>query len=482
MTDREPADGAGPSLSPPGLRPTWRDSDRFVPRAFVRPALRFTQVEAAGGVVMLAAAIVALLWANSPWYHGYEAMLRAPFVLQLGHLVQLDMDVHALVNDGLMTLFFLLAGLEIKRQLVTGELRDRRAAALPAIAALGGMVVPALIYVALNAGHAGARGWGIPVATDIAFAVGVVTLAGPRVPLGARIFVLTLAVVDDVGGIVVIAVFYADDVRLAWLALGALAILATVLLRRAEVRSIVPYIALGAVCWYALRRCGVEAAIAGVVFGLLTPTRPFHDPRHFGDVSRQLVDRIEQSDEVAVEDLARYATETASPLERIEGRLNLWVAFGIVPLFALANAGVRLDTAALDGRVLVGVGLGLVVGKTVGVFGGAWLAVRLGIGRLPTSTTWRHMLGLAVTAGIGFTVALFVTGLSFSDPALTSSAKIGILVASTVAGILGFVLLRTLPAAPLPCPDPPTPADESASASAAWRSNPVGQSSGASSR
>ena len=214
-----PIGGAAAAASP-RLRPTWRDSDRFVPRAFVRPALRFTQVEAAGGLVMLAAAIVALLWANSPWYHGYEAMLRAPFVFQLGHVVQLDMDVHALINDGLMTLFFLLAGLEIKRQLVTGELRDRRAAALPAIAALGGMVVPALIYAAFDAGRAGAGGWGIPVATDIAFAVGVVTLAGPRVPLGARIFILTLAVVDDVGGIVVIAVFYADDVRLAWLAAG----------------------------------------------------------------------------------------------------------------------------------------------------------------------------------------------------------------------------------------------------------------------
>jgi len=404
-------------------------------------------VEAAGGLVMLVAAIVALLWANSPWDRGYVAFLEAPFVLHLGRVVQLDMDVHSLVNDGLMTLFFLLAGLEIKRQLVTGELRDRRAAALPAIAALGGMVVPALIYTALNAGHAGAPGWGIPVATDIAFAVGVVTLAGPRVPVGARIFILTLAVVDDVGGIIVIAVFYADDIRLPWLGVAALAVGLTVVLRRSEVRSLVPYVVLGALCWYALRRCGVEAAIAGVVFGLLTPTRPFHDPAHFGDVTRELVDRIEQSDEVAVEDLARYATETASPLERIEGRLNLWVAFGIVPLFALVNAGVRLDTGALDARVAAGVVLGLVVGKTVGVFGGAWLAVRLGVGRRPAGTSWRHLFALAVTAGIGFTVALFVTGLSFQEPALTSSAKIGILVASTVAGVLGFVLLRTTPVA-----------------------------------
>jgi NhaA family Na+:H+ antiporter len=440
MTRPTSSSGA-PSL----VRPTWKDSDRFVPRAFVRPALRFTRVEAAGGIVMLLAALVALAWANSPWQASHESFLNTPFEFTFGSLVRLHLDLHAVVNDGLMTLFFLLAGLEIKRQLVTGELRDRRAAALPAIAALGGMVVPALIYLVLNAGHPGAGGWGIPVATDIAFAVGVVTLAGSRVPLGARIFILTLAVVDDVGGIVVIAVFYADSVRLAWLTLAVLSVLVSVAIHRLEVRSIIPYVALGAVCWYAMYRCGVEAAIAGVVFGLLTPTRPFHDPAEFGDVAHGLVDRIETTDEVAAEDLARYATETASPLERIEGRLNLWVAFGIVPLFALVNAGVRLEAGGLNARVTLGVVTGLVLGKAIGVFGGAWVAVRLGVGRLPVSVTWRHMIGLAVTAGIGFTVALYVTGLSFEDPGLVSSAKIGILAASSLAGVLGFLLLRSVP-------------------------------------
>jgi NhaA family Na+:H+ antiporter len=251
-------------------------------------------------------------------------------------------------------------------------------------------------------------------------------------------------VVDDVGGIIVIALFYADDVRLGWLALAAATVAVAVVLQRRDIRSMAPYLVLGTMCWYALYRCGVEAAIAGVVFGLLTPTRPFHDPAQFGAVSRVLVDRIQQSDEVAVEDLARYATETASPLERIENRLNLWVAFAIVPLFALVNAGVRVSGATLDHRVVIGVFFGLVLGKTVGVFGGAWLAVRTGIGRLPSSVTWRHLFGLAATAGIGFTVALFVTGLSFDDEALTSSAKIGILVASATAGVVGLVLLRTV--------------------------------------
>jgi NhaA family Na+:H+ antiporter len=436
-------DASGPIVP----RSSWKDSDRLLPRALVRPALRFAAVEAAGGIVMLAAALVAIVWANSPWKAGYTRFLTTPVAFGVGELVHIDFDLHAAVNDGLMTLFFLVAGLEIKRQLVAGELRDRRAAAVPALAALGGLIVPAVIFVILNTGHAGSKGWGIPMATDIAFAVGVVTLAGSRVPLGARIFILTLAVVDDVGGIIVIAIFYAESVKLAWLLVAAAAVAATVLVERSEIRSMVPYLALGTVCWYALHSAGVEAAIAGVVFGLLTPIRPFHDPSHFGSVARRLIDRIENNDQSAPDELARYAVETASPLERIENRLNLWVASGIVPLFALTNAGVRLDTNALDNRVVLGVVLGLVVGKTIGVFGGSWIAVRFGIGRLPNATTWRHMFGLAVTSGIGFTVALFVTGLSFTDATLTASAKIGVLAASTLAGILGFLLLRFLPAA-----------------------------------
>jgi NhaA family Na+:H+ antiporter len=432
-----------PSVSP--LRRTWKDSDRFVPRVVVRPALEFARVEAAGGIVMLLGAAVALVWANSPWDAAYRSLWSTPVWFRIGGNVGIDTDLHGLVNDALMSLFFLVAGLEIKRQVTVGELRDRQAAALPALAALGGMVAPALIYLSVNQGHVGSKGWGIPVATDIAFAVGVVTLAGSRVPLGARIFILTLAVVDDIGGIVVIAVFYATDVRLAWLAVAAGSVALTVLVRRAEIRSLVPYLVLGVLCWYALHHAGVESAITGVIFGLLTPVDPFHDPREFGDVAHALVDRIETSDEVAAEDLARYARETASPLERIEGRLNYTVSFAIVPVFALANAGVRFAGTDLNHRVAGGIIVGLVAGKTIGVFGFAWLAVRLGIGRLSAGVTWRHMLGLAATAGIGFTVALFVTGLSFTDPGLVASAKVGVLVASAIAGLVGWALLRTSP-------------------------------------
>lgn len=443
------------------VRPTWRDSDRFMPRTFVRPVLRFMQVEASSGLVLLVAAVVAVLWANSPWRGGYEALWDTRLSVALGDLVELDeLTLRTWVNDAAMALFFLLAGLEIKRQLILGELRTLRAAALPALAALGGMVVPALLYTAINAGHPGAPGWGIPVATDIAFAVGIVALAGPRIPLGARIFILTLAVVDDIGGIVVIAVFYADDVSPRWLLVAVATVAITVACRRAEVRSLAPYLACGAVCWLALHEAGVEAAIVGVVFGLLTPVRPYYPQRSFAPTARHLVDRIERTfdddhlededaerNEIALEDLARFARETSSPLERIEARLTLWVSLFVVPLFALANAGVRIDTASLDGRVVAGVVVGLVAGKAIGVFTFSLAAVRLGVGELPAGTGWRHIAGLAVTAGIGFTVALYVAGLSFDDGgsggSLTSSAKVGVLAASTVAGTAGFLLLRT---------------------------------------
>jgi NhaA family Na+:H+ antiporter len=422
----------------------------------VQPSIRFMATETAGGVVMLVAAVIAIAWANSPWHGGYETLWNTRLVVSLGDLVHLDeLTLRNWVNDGLMALFFLVAGLEIKRQLVLGELRDRRAAALPAMAALGGMLVPALIYALFNTGQPGARGWGIPVATDIAFAVGVVALVGRRIPLGARIFILTLAVVDDIGGIVVIAVFYAESVSLGWLAAAAAAVGLTVVARRLDMRSLVPYLALGVFTWLALHEAGVEAAIAGVIFGLLTPTKPWHEPERFGREARALVAQIEQTfddgvtttserdeNEIRMEDLSRYALETVSPLERIEHRLNLWVSFVIVPLFAIANAGVRLGEGKVNTRVLAGVGVGLLLGKTIGVFSFARLAVALKLGRLPLGTTWGQMAGLAVTAGIGFTVALYITGLSFDDVDLTSSAKMGVLLASVVAGGLGYAVLR----------------------------------------
>jgi Na+:H+ antiporter, NhaA family len=449
----EPTELSGP------IRHSWSDSGRFVPRAFVRPLRRFMGLEAGSGIIMLVGAVAALVWANSPWQQGYTDLWETEFAIELGHLVHVDLSLRDWVNDAAMALFFFVVGMEIKRELVAGELRDPRAAALPAVAALGGMVLPALIFLGLNAGGPGANGWGIPMATDIAFAAGVVALLGRRVPAGAKLFLLTLAIVDDLGAIVVIAIFYSSGLAFGWLAVAAGALGTTYLLRRSDVRSLLPYVVLGITCWYALHESGVHATLAGVAFGLLTPVWSFYDPSRFAEHARPLVDDVDRTASSGVIDqhdlertndrlrqLTRLATETASPLDRLEHRLAPWVSFGIVPVFALANAGVHLTgatlTSALGDRIVLGVALGLLVGKTVGIFSFTWVACRLGIGRLPAGTTLRHLFGLSVCAGIGFTVALFVAGLAFADAAQTNAAKVGILGASLVAGCIGAAVLR----------------------------------------
>jgi NhaA family Na+:H+ antiporter len=423
------------------------------------------EIEAAGGAIMIAAAVIALVWANSPWNAGYDTLWETHLNVELGGLAHIDLPLRDWVNDGLMTLFFFVVGLEIKRELTVGELRDPRAAALPAIAALGGMAVPALIYAAVNGGHAGSGGWGIPMATDIAFAVGVVSLLGRRVPSGAKLFLLTLAIVDDLGAIVVIAVFYTSELSFEWLAIAVALVAAAVYLTRIQVRSQVPYLVLGVVCWYALHSSGVHSTLAGVAFGFVCPVWSFYDPSRFAERARPLVGIVEaayndppleeieyEQGEASLEELDHLVTESVSPLDRNERRLAPWTGFVIVPVFALANAGVELGDATF-GRVAIGVALGLVVGKIVGVFGASWLAVRVGAGRLPSGTTWNHMFGLAICAGIGFTVALFVAGLSFDVAELNDEAKIGILVGSLVAGVAGYAWLRLTsqpePAAPI---------------------------------
>jgi NhaA family Na+:H+ antiporter len=446
------------------IRHTWSESDRYVPRTVVQPLQRVLQHEAAGGVVMLAAAAVALLWANSPWSDSYAELWATPLRVELGDLIHLDhLSLQTWVNDALMAVFFLLVGVEIKREVVHGDLRDLRSVTLPVIAALGGMVGPALVFVAFNQGGPGADGWGIPMATDIAFAVGVVTLLGTRVPLAAKVFLLTLAVADDIGAIVVIAVFYTGSIAFGWLGAAFVALGVIFVMRQSDVQSLAPYLAVGAFMWLALLESGVHATLAGVALGLLTPAWPLHSPRRFPAQARRLLDRIdeayydrvltqqefEENEQLAAE-VSRLAMFATSPLQRLESRLTPWVSYVIVPVFALANAGVRFSGDAVSGlfgdSVVLGVALGLVVGKTVGVFTAAFLAVKLGLGKLPAGTTWRHVLGLAMVAGVGFTVALFVTSISFTDPALADSAKIGILIGSAVAGTAGYLFLRSVPA------------------------------------
>lgn len=464
-----PATPSGPYLAgvpePPQRNP-WSASDRYVPRTVVQPLQRLLRHEAAGGVVMLVAAAAALVWANSPWGHTYATVWDTPLRVELGDVLHLDhLSLRAWVNDALMTLFFLLVGVEIKREVVHGELRDTRAVALPVVAALGGMVLPAVIYALLNAGGPGADGWAVPMATDIAFAVGIVTLAGPRVPLAAKVFLLTLAVADDIGAIVVIAVFYAGALSWGWLACAAGALALVCALRRIDVQSLAPYLAVGAFAWLALLESGVHATLVGVALGLLTPAWPLRSPRLFPAAARRIADNVEAAyddlvltpdefsgNEQRIADVVRLAQYSTSPLERLERALSPWVAYVVVPVFALANAGVALTGDALGGAVsdpvTAGVILGLVAGKTVGVVGATALAVRLGLGRLPGGTTWHHLVGLGAVAGVGFTVALFVTSLAFPSPALADAAKVGILAGSTLAGVAGYTLLRRAPMPP----------------------------------
>ncbi|NED99214.1 Na+/H+ antiporter NhaA [Phytoactinopolyspora halotolerans] len=423
--------------------PIWMASDRKLARFVGRPVAAFLRVEAAGGIILLAAALIALFWANSPWSDTYESFWTTEFTLRIGEY-ELTEDLRHWVNDALMALFFFVVGLEIKYEMACGELRDPRSAAVPIMAAFGGMVVPAAIYIAFNAGGDGADGWGIPMATDIAFALGVLAVLGRRIPSAARVFLLTLAIVDDIGAITVIAVFYTESISFIWLGLALAGILIIIGLRRIRVWSPYVYITLGMFVWLATFQSGVHATIAGVILGLLTPAKPLLDQAQAKEYARQSL-----PDELDPSEVRRYRfllNESISMSERLERALHPWSSYVVLPIFALANAGIDLGGGvlgeALGSPITLGVATGLVVGKTVGVTVTSWLAVRLGWGRLPTGTSWTTMVGLAMVAGVGFTVSLFITGLAFGDGTLPADdAKVGVLGGSIVAASIGAALL-----------------------------------------
>jgi NhaA family Na+:H+ antiporter len=433
---------------------TWLESDGMIPRRFIKPARRFMELEAASGLALLAATAVALIWANLPFGESYEEFWATHLLIELGP-IEIDESLRHVVNDALMTFFFFVVGLEIKRETRLGDLKEMRAAAGPAIAAVGGMVVPALIFFSLNSSGPAARGWGIPMATDIAFALGVVAILGDRIPPRARLFLLALAIVDDIGAIVVIAIFYTDDLALGWLtiAIGLFAVIYAA--KHSKVRAMPFYWIMGAAVWFAVFESGVHATLAGVALGFLTPTHPFfgageYDRRarsimdEYGPAEGETVDRERVDHEVL--GLANVVRESVSPLTRLEEGLHPWTSFLIVPMFALANAGVRfagIDLGeALTDPVTLGVAVGLIVGKLVGVFAATYFAVRSGIAQLPIGSTWHQIGGLAALGGIGFTVALFIAELAFDDPALIDLAKIGIFIGSAVAGVVGYLILR----------------------------------------
>jgi NhaA family Na+:H+ antiporter len=449
---------------------TWIHSDRPVPRRFVRPALRFTRIEAAGGVIMLAAAVIALIWANGPFGDSYERFWETHFELSIGGF-HLEETLRELVNDGLMVIFFYVVGLEIKRELVLGDLRDPKAAALPALGALGGMIFPAVLYLIFVAGGVeggdATRGWGIPMATDIAFSVGVLSLLGRRVPVGVKLFLLTLAIVDDIGAILVIAVFYTEQLFMGWLGLAIAGLAVIWFAGRIGIRAIPFYVVVALFSWFCLLESGVHATLAGVALGFLTPAFAYYSDEEYQKRAKRLIARQEfdaraprsaERLDADARQMAAVATESVPPLNRMEHSLLPWSSFLVVPVFALANAGVSFEGVdfgeALTHPVALGVGIGLLVGKTVGISLFAWLAVRLGLGRLPRHAEWKHIVGVAAIAGIGFTVALFVTALAFADaPLLADEAKIGIFVGSLVAGLVGTAFLRSVP----PIPDPSAP-------------------------
>ena len=425
--------------------------------------LDFLRTEEASSVLLLGATLLALVWVNSPLAASYERLWGTVATLDVGR-ISLHYDLQHWVNEGLMTLFFLVVGLEIKREITVGELREPKKLALPAIAAAGGMVAPAAIYFALNAGTRASGGWGIPVATDIAFALGVLTIAASRAPVPVRSFLLTLAIVDDIAAVVLIAVFYSRDLSLGWLMAAALTASLMALARFVPRPRLTPYVVLGVALWLSLHEAGVHPTMAGIIIGLLMPSTPFRSSslasarRHAAEATR-LPGEAAAAQWNAVADQARDAI---SPLDRVQTALHPWTSRFVVPTFALANAGVALDAAvvaeAATSPVGLGVFLGLVVGKPLGILTAVWGAVRTGVGEAPSGMGARTLFGLATLAGVGFTVSLFIADLAFETPTL-DVAKIGVLAASLVAGVGGVLILRRSGHRPVPGNggvDPPT--------------------------
>jgi NhaA family Na+:H+ antiporter len=421
------------------------------PRAIdhlLSPLRRFIAIEAASGVLLLLSAAVAIALSNSPWAGSFAAFWQVHLRIGIGSW-EIDESLVHWINDGLMTIFFFVVGLEIKREIVDGELNDPRKAALPLMAALGGMIAPAVLYLTLMSGESGGRsGWGIPMATDIAFVVGFLALLGSRVPLGLKILLLALAIVDDIGAILVIAVFYSEGTSLPAPSLAVTGLGITIVCHWLGVRSFGVYAVIGVALWVAMFYSGVHPTVAGVLLGLLTPAKPFLPGVDVLNALTAAVTSAEGDDPhgdphrrmTSVGRLKTAATETVSPLERLEVALHPWVAFVIMPLFALANAGVPLDLGAVAHPVARAVAVGLVIGKPLGIVLFSWLAVTIGLAALPKGVTWQSVVGAGCLAGIGFTMSLFIAGLALDAEEL-SAGKIGTITGSVVSAILGMALL-----------------------------------------
>ncbi len=423
----------------------------------VTPFEQFIHHETTSGIILMVCTVIALLLANSPLAETYLHLIHSHISIRLGDWA-LDKSVHHWVNDGLMALFFFIVGLEIKREVLVGELARPRQAVLPILAALGGMLIPALIFHFINPQLPDGNGWGIPMATDIAFAVAALVLLGRRIPRTLIMFLVALAIVDDLGAVVVIAIFYTEQIAIGFLVLAALMVLILVLFNLGGVRKPAPYLLVGILLWFFMLQSGVHATLAGVLLAFTIPARPKYDPPLFTARMRELLDRFEATHQRdtniltngtllnLAQTLARDAHLVETPLQRLEHAWHLPVALLVIPLFALANAGIPLHFqtlgTTLSHPVTLGVGAGLVLGKFIGITGASWLALRLGIGQLPRGTTLAQIAGVALLGGIGFTMSIFIAELAYStQPDLLLMAKTGILAASLLAGALGYVWL-----------------------------------------
>ena len=421
---------------------------------------RFIHSEVLGSVLLLACAVAALVWANSPWGDSYQHLLHTKIGVTWGKAA-FQLSLHHWINDGLMAIFFFVVGLEIKREVVVGELASFKKAVLPFSAALGGMIAPAVLYSIMNFHGPGAKGWGIPMSTDIAFAIGVLSLFGSRVPISLKVFLTALAIVDDLGAVVVIALFYTEKIAFSGLIVAVILMVAIVVAGRMGVRRTSIYLLLCIGVWAAVFTSGIHTTVAGTLIAMLVPVRATIEPRTFLTRCRQRLDQLQTTtltqqsmihDHAQLEALGDIymAAEDMTPAGiGLEHHLHPVTSFLILPLFALFNAGVLVSIESLQaGPFSVGLGVvaGLVLGKQIGVLGASWLAIRSGRAELPTGVCWIQLWGASCLAGVGFTMSLFISSLAFRDPALDSQAKLGVLTASLLAGIFGFIVLqRVLP-------------------------------------
>ena len=427
------------------------------------PFEEFIHEESASGLILMACTLVALFLANSFLHHHYEHILHTELALSIGGW-ELRHTLHHWINDGLMALFFMVVGLEIKREVIVGELSDPKAALMPIIAAVGGIIFPALIFYGINMGTPEAGGWGVPMATDIAFAVGVLVVLGSRVPKTVLTFLVALAIVDDLGAVVVIALFYTEQIYLNWLILAGVALLLLIVLNRFGIRSPIPYFVIGTLMWFAMLQSGIHATLAGVLTALTIPVKPKFDHRLFIDHMTDVLNSLRRSHEndnkrpsdciihdgesrALLQTLENGVHSVESPLQRLEHGMHMPVAFLVIPLFALANAGIPVELGTLGQTlahpVAMGVMGGLVFGKLLGVAGLTALAVRLGFGTLPEGMNFRHLVGVGLLSGIGFTMSIFISELAFAgQPESLLMAKTGVLFASLMTGVAGYLWLR----------------------------------------